>query len=81
MGSSPGGLNSTGEGDLRNYYDSTATFQRLRLTPALQRLDEIMFKTALGGKRPADFYYEWSPLWKLSDKEKAEINKMNGGSD
>lgn len=76
MGSSPGGLNSTGEGDLRNYYDSIATFQRLRLTPALQRLDEIMFKTALGGKRPADFYYEWSPLWKLSDKEKAEINKM-----
>lgn len=74
LGESPGGLNSTGEADLRNYYDNIAARQRIELSPALHRLDEVVIRSALGS-RPDDVYYEWAPLWGMSEKEKAEVFK------
>lgn len=74
LGQSPAGLNSTGESDLRNYYDRLSAMQQVEMTPAMYRLDECLIRSALGS-RPADVYYEWAPLWGLSDKEKADIFK------
>lgn len=74
LGESPGGLNSTGKSDLQNYYDNIAARQRLELSPVLDPLDEVLIRSATG-KRDAKVYYEWSPLWGLSDKEKADIFK------
>lgn len=72
LGQSAVGLNSTGEGDVRNYYDHVASVQETTLTPALATLDDVLIRSALGA-RPKDIWYEWAPLWQLTEAEKAEI--------
>jgi len=74
LGQAPAGMNSTGESDLRNYYDRLQAMQTLEMTPTMYRLDEVLIRSALGS-RPADVYYEWAPLWGMSEKEKAEVFK------
>jgi len=72
LGQSPKGMNSTGESDLRNYYDHVAAKQKVELTPCLSRLDRALVRHALGAE-PDDVWYTWRPLYQPSDKEKAEI--------
>lgn len=72
LSQTPGGLQSTGESDVRNYYDRIGAGQRLDLGPALYRLDELLIRSALG-TRPADVHYLWAPLWQMNGTEKAEI--------
>lgn len=74
MGTSPGGMNSTGESDLRNYYDRVSAGQTLEMTPAMMRQDEALIRSATGARNPA-IYYEWNPLWQLSETDKATIFK------
>ena len=74
MGMSPGGMNSTGESDLRNYYDRVSAGQTLEMTPAMMRFDEALIRSATGA-RDAAIYYDWNPLWQLSEKDKADIFK------
>ncbi|KRB26317.1 DUF1073 domain-containing protein [Mesorhizobium sp. Root172] len=74
LGQAPAGMNSTGESDLRNYYDRLSAMQQVEMTPAMHRLDEALIRSALGS-RPADVYYEWAPLWGMSEKEKADVFK------
>jgi phage-related protein (TIGR01555 family) len=76
LGTSPGGLNSTGESDLRNYYDRVAAMQSIEMTPAMHRLDECLIRSALG-IRPPEVHFIWSSLWQISDKERADIGKIN----
>lgn len=75
LGQSPGGLNSTGEGDMRNYHDRISSMQELEIGPAMYRLDEALIRSALGS-RPPEIYYRWSPLEQMNEKEKAEIGKL-----
>jgi phage-related protein (TIGR01555 family) len=72
LGQTPGGLQSTGESDLRNYYDRISAGQNLSLRPALYRLDEAIIRSALGA-RPPEVHYLWAPLWQIPEKERAEI--------
>lgn len=74
MGMSPGGMNSTGESDLRNYYDRVSAGQTLEMGPAMMRLDEALIRSATGARNPAT-HYEWNPLWQLGEKDKADIFK------
>ncbi|KRG47353.1 hypothetical protein ARC20_03210 [Stenotrophomonas panacihumi] len=74
LGQSPSGLNSTGEGDIRNYYDRIRSGQELVLTPALSVLDECLIRSSLG-TRPAELFYSWRSLWQSTDKERADIGK------
>lgn len=50
LGQSPDGMNATGEGDLRNYYDRLAAEQEVYLRPRLERLDEVLIRSALGSR-------------------------------
>ena len=75
LGQSPGGLNASGEGDARNYYDRIRAMQELDIGPAMHILDECLIRSALGS-RPDDVYYNWASLWQISDKERAEIGKI-----
>jgi len=79
LGQSPAGLSSTGEGDLRNYYDGVTSKQKNEVQPILSRLDEVLIRSALG-KMPddgegdhGDIHYNWRPLWQMTPAEKAEI--------
>lgn len=74
LGVSPGGLNSTGESDLRNYYDHIQSEQELVVQPAMAVLDECLIRSALG-KRPPELWYSWRSLWQSTDKERADIGK------
>jgi hypothetical protein len=76
LGQSPAGMSSTGESDMNNYYDRVSSIQTLEITPALYRFDECLIRSALGS-RPAEVFYEWSPLKQMTEKEQAEIGKMN----
>lgn len=76
LGQSPGGLQSTGESDLRNYYDRVNSEQALVISPASFTLDECLIQSALGS-RPPEIHYTWSSLWQVSAKEQAEIGKMH----
>ena len=66
------GSEGGGESDIRNYYDSISSVQRNEIGPVLAPLDECIIRSALG-TRDDDIYYEWAPLWQLSDSEKATI--------
>jgi phage-related protein (TIGR01555 family) len=72
IGTSPKGLNATGDGDMRNYYDRIGADQATILRPALARLDEVLIRSALGS-RPEEIDYRWTPLWRLSKSDEAEI--------
>lgn len=76
LGQSPAGMSATGESDMLNYYDLVSSIQSLEMTPALHRLDECLIRSALGS-RPPEIFYEWSPLKQMTEKELAEIGKMN----
>ncbi|MBY0297753.1 MAG: DUF1073 domain-containing protein [Methylobacterium sp.] len=75
LGQSPQGMNATGDSDTRNYYDRVAAEQRVILTPAIARLDELLIRHALGD-RPASVWYEWRPLYQPTQKEKADTFKV-----
>jgi phage-related protein (TIGR01555 family) len=76
LGQSPAGMSATGESDMLNYYDRVSSIQTLEMTPALYRLDEGLIRSALGS-RPDEIFYSWSPLKQMTEKELAEIGKMN----
>lgn len=75
LGQSPKGLNSTGDADIRNYYDNLASKQEMEMRPALTQLDEVIIRSALGS-RPPEIWYDFVSLWQLSAKEQADIGKV-----
>lgn len=74
LGQSPKGMSSTGESDLRNYYDMLAGWRENAIGHQVARLDQILWLDAIGSI-PKDAYAEWRPLWQLTPKEKADIAK------
>lgn len=80
FGTSAKGLNATGEGDLKNYYDSIRSQQTSQLDRPMARLDEIMVRSALGNM-PDDYNYEWNRLTQPNRKEEAEARKIEAETD
>lgn len=74
FGRSPGGLNSTGESDLRNYYDYVDSQREAKLRPALEKLLPVLCMSAWGFV-PDDLAVTFPPLWTPTAKEVAEIAK------
>lgn len=69
------GLSGADNGSLRNYYDHIRAVQELEYAPALAPLDEMLIRSALGTRDPA-IWYSWKPLWTPSEKERAEVDKL-----
>lgn len=72
FGLSPGGLNSTGESDLSNYYDSVAAMQANYLSPALTPLD-MCLKATVGELDNPDTKATWRPVKQLSEQAAADV--------
>lgn len=72
LGKSPDGMNSTGDSDLRNYYDRLSSDQNVRIRPLMSPLDEVLIRSVFG-TRPEEIDYTWNPLWQMSESEKADI--------
>lgn len=75
VGQSPQGMNATGESDMRNYYDRIRAGQTNDLGPTIGPIDECLIRSALGS-RPAKLFYEWNPLYSMTEKEAAEVEKI-----
>lgn len=75
FGMSPGGLNATGDADIRGYYDRIKVMQNLEIKPATHILTECLIRSALGD-RPPEIFYNWRSLWQQTQKEKAEVGKL-----
>lgn len=73
FGQSPAGLNSTGESDIRTYYDNIKQNQERRLRYGLGKLYGVLYRSVTGNEPPPNFDFEFRPLWQMSDKEKSEI--------
>lgn len=72
LGQSPKGLSATGESDIRNYYDRIQTEQETINGPALERLDEVLVRSALGDY-PEGLHFEWRALWQMDEVQQAEL--------
>lgn len=72
VGTSPGGMNATGESDMRNYYDGIQSVQENVLRPRLDYLDLIVMASAFPGMD--SFEYIFNPLQQVSETEQSDID-------
>lgn len=80
MGEAAKGLNATGEGDMRNYYDSVANKRKTAPTPQLRQLDEVMLRSTFG-TMPDGYKFEWPSLWQETEAEKAATGFQRAQTD
>jgi phage-related protein (TIGR01555 family) len=80
FGQSAPGMNSTGDTDLRLYYDRVAAEAERVMLPPLNYLYEIILRSELG-RMPDGFEVCPNPLWQVSDKERAEIEYQRAQAD
>ena len=73
FGQSPAGLNSTGESDIRNYYDNIKQAQEKRLRFGVGKIYNALFRSVTGTPPPENFDFSFRPLWQLTDVEKSTI--------
>lgn len=73
FGQSPAGLNSTGESDLRTYYDNIAKLQRSKLRRGVNLLLRVISMSVLGKPIPAGAAMRFKPLWQMTDQDKADV--------
>ena len=73
FGQSPAGLNSTGESDLRNYYDNVKKQQKTMLRSGVKRLLNAIYESVTGNVPPSDFRFEFRSLWQMSQVERSQV--------
>jgi hypothetical protein len=73
FGQSPAGLNSTGESDLRTYYDNVRRRQSNDLSRGMYKAYHAAYRSKFGRDPPKQFRLDWKPLWLLKEEEKASI--------
>lgn len=77
FGRSPSGQNSTGESDLENYYNMVSAYQQNTLRIPLMRLIEVISACSeYNISMPETWNIDFCSLWSESEKEKAEIKKL-----
>lgn len=83
FGRSAAGMNATGENDIRNYYDFIGGYQESNLRDPVRRFIELSGLVKDSGVKalPPAWSYKFNPLWKMSDKELADIDKLNSDAE
>lgn len=79
-GEAASGFQSTGEGDLKNYYDEVKKDQKTEYTPPLRILDKVM-QRSLWGDEVKDWGFKWAPLFQESNAEKATAEQARSTRD
>lgn len=83
-GSSPAGLNATGESDLRNWHSQAETERSDHATPAMERFLRVLFRAQNGptrGLEPSTWSIKWPSLWSPTPREEADIRSINAQTD
>lgn len=74
FGESPGGLQTSGKNEQRDFERMIRSKQNVELRPVLDRLDEYLVPSALGST-PADVYWSFAPLSTMDEAEASEVDK------
>lgn len=75
MGQAPAGLNATGDSDIRFFYDQVKAEQEA-LKPKIERIFRVMMKD-----ENAECAVDFPALWQLTDKEQAELRRVEAETD
>lgn len=76
FGQDPAGLNSTGDLQIRRYYDTIAASQLKDLHPQHRRLIRLVMlakDSPTGGVEPDSWTLTYNSLWQMTDQEKADL--------
>ena len=71
---SPSGFNATGEFEMRNFYDAVAVKQSNVFDDPMKKLIKIL--CYVNGVEDPGLVWSWNSLYKLSEKEQAEVNRI-----
>jgi phage-related protein (TIGR01555 family) len=80
FGTSAKGLNATGEGDLRDYFNTVESEQENMYRPRINAADRIWVPTVLG-QFPSDWSYKFDNLWIMTELEEAQAAKTRAEQD
>jgi len=80
FGDSPGGLNSTGKGELINYYDMVSNKQESTIYRQVETLATLLI-TNDSGNFPEEVGIDFRPLWQISETEKTANSKVRAETD
>lgn len=72
FGRNPSGFNATGEGDLKQYYDTLTEKQESYLMPILDKLIPVIFMSTLG-EIPEDLDWKFNPVFQMEHKDMADL--------
>jgi phage-related protein (TIGR01555 family) len=75
MGQAPAGMNATGESDTRFFYDQVRAEQE-HLKSKMERLIKILI-----ANEEVEVSIEFPALWQMTDREKAELRRMEAETD
>lgn len=73
FGQSPAGLNSTGESDIRTYYDGIKQQQERRLGVGVEKVYNLLHRSVTGNPPPDGWEVKFRSLWQMSDDQKADV--------
>lgn len=73
FGQSPAGMNSTGESDLRTYYDNIKRKQETDLRPKIRTIYELLYRSTFGSELPKGVGVNFRSLWQMPDDRRAEV--------
>lgn len=79
-GITPSGLNASAEGEIRVFYDEMLSVQEAVFRDPLQQCLEVIQLSEFGEIDP-DITFSFVPLWQLSQKELAEVRKLDADTD
>jgi phage-related protein (TIGR01555 family) len=71
FGQSPSGMNSTGESDIRNYYDRISSDQHAHMEMQIYKIAVVSYWSRYGEAPPAEFGFTFNPLWQQTESERA----------
>lgn len=79
-GITPSGLNASSEGEIRVFYDYIHALQQILFKDNLKRALDIIQLSEFGDI-DQEITFEFEPLYEMSEKDKAEIRKIDADTD
>lgn len=80
FGQAPAGLNSTGESDIKTYYDGILRRQEAQLRDPLMTLLQLVYRHVYGEQMPPEVGFSFVPLWQLTEIDRANIASTDAAS-
>ena len=80
FGQAPAGLNSTGESDIKTYYDGILRRQEAQLREPLMTLLQLIYRHVYGEQMPPEVGFSFVPLWQLTEIDRANIASTDAAS-